>query len=137
MSISDYDPYRAFNFRLEFDGGALGGFQEVEGLSSGESDAVRGEGVAQSPPATFILKRGVVNSELIDWARDSAEGKAARRSGAIVLRDELGAESSRWSFTNASVTKVEWPTLNATSNDVAMEEIHIKAEGIEFKDDDS
>jgi phage tail-like protein len=113
-----------------------GGFQEVEGLSSAESDADRVEGGTQSSPATFILKRGVVNSELFEWARDSAEGKAARRSGAIVLRDETREEMLRWSLTNAWVTKFEGPTLNATGNDVAMEEIHLKADKLRLDDDE-
>ena len=137
MSINHIDPYRAFNFRLEF-GRAVGGFQEVENLSEPDSDAYQDKSAAQSQtfPATFILKRGVVNSELFEWLRGSLEGRAERRSGAIVMLDESQKKMFRWNFTNAWVSKLEVPTLNATSNDVAMEEIHLRAEGFELDDDD-
>jgi len=41
-----------------------------------------------------------------------------------------GVALAKWSFTNAWPSKLSGPTLNATSNEVAVEEITIVHEGM-------
>jgi hypothetical protein len=102
------DRYRAHSFTLELDGQPCAGFQECS--------------IAAAPlipcaprlPGRIILKRGVAGDPRV---RDWLQG-AARRTGAIVLRDAVGVQKGRWKMTGARVVKWTGPKLNATANEV-------------------
>ena len=134
------DPYRSFNFRVEFDGLEVGSFSECSGLTA-EGDAVDyREGtdplhvrklVGLRSFAMLVLKRGYTqNDELWRWWANIANGVADRRSGAVILLDEQRAEVIRWTVDNAWINKIEGPTFNATANEVAIESVELAHEGI-------
>jgi phage tail-like protein len=135
------DPFRAFNFRIEFDGLTVGSFSECSGLTA-EGDSVDyREGtdipltvrklVALRKYTNIVLKRGyTTNNELWAWYKNIANGVADRRNGSIILMDEERNEVMRWQVENAWINKIEAPTFNATANEVAIESCELVHEGI-------
>ncbi|MGN6169522.1 MAG: phage tail protein [Solirubrobacteraceae bacterium] len=136
------DPYKGFNFRVEIDGVALAAFSEVSGLESEtavieyrvgvEPDTVR-KLPGLTKYANIVLRRGITrDNELWRWRKSVTEGRADRRSGAIVLLDDEGNEVVRWTFVQGWICKWEGPALNATGNEVAIETIAIAHEGLDL-----
>jgi phage tail-like protein len=138
------DPFRAFNFRVEFDGLTVGSFSECSGLTA-EGDSVDyREGtdipltvrklVALRKYTNVVLKRGyTTNNELWNWYKNIANGIADRRNGSIILMDEERNEVMRWQVENAWINKIEAPTFNATANEVAIESCELIHEGLSLE----
>lgn len=135
------DPYRGYNFRIELDNTSVASFRECSGLTL-STDAVdyrEGKDVPLSVRkltglrkyTNITLKRGYTqNEDLWKWYKNIMNGVSDRRSGAVVLQDEEHNDVLRWNFINAWISKWEGPTMNATSNDVAIEAIEITPEQI-------
>ena len=132
------DPYRGFNFLVEIDGITQGGFQEVSGLDASTAAVDYREGTDPNHSrkltglntfTALTLKRGITDSdELWQWRKTVIDGKAQRRNGSIVLRDETGAEKIRWNFTNAWPSKWTGPSLNAGTAAIAVESLELTHE---------
>ena len=143
MAIGDRnDPYTTFNFRLEIDDLTLGSFTEVTGLMV-EGNAIEYREVNEQnwtrqlvglrTQSTITLKRGMTqNRELWDWSVNIGRGELDRRDGVIVLMNEAREDVLRWSFRQGWPNKIDGPSLNATSNEVAMESVELKHEGLEL-----
>jgi len=142
MAVADRkDPYRGFNFRIEIDNTPVAGFRECSGLTFNTDPVDYREG-ADVPLhvrkltglrkfSNVVLKRGYTeNRDLWNWYKNVLNGVTDRRNGAIVLQDELHQDAVRWIFENGFICKYEGPTMNATSNDVAIETIEICAEQV-------
>jgi phage tail-like protein len=82
---------------------------------------------------SVTLKRGVTTSlELFQWHRQVAAGAGSfRRSVAIVVLDEAGADAARFVVTDAWPVKFVAGALNAKGNDVLIEALELANEGIE------
>jgi phage tail-like protein len=129
------DPYRGFNFLVEFDGLTQAGFQECSGLDASTDPIDYREGqdpnhVRKLPGlnkyAPLTLKRGITDSpDFWKWRQSVIEGRTERRNGSVILLDEAGQEKLRWNFFEAWPSKWTGPGLNATSNAVAIETIEI------------
>lgn len=138
------DPFRAFNFRVEFDGLTVGSFSEVSGLTA-EGDSVDyREGtdipltvrklMALRKYTNVVLKRGyTTNNELWNWYKNISNGISDRRNGSIILMDEERNEVMRWQVENAWINKIEAPTFNATANEVAIETCELVHEGLSLE----
>lgn len=135
------DPFRAFNFRVEFDGLTVGNFSEVSGLTADGDSVDYREGtdipltvrklMALRKYTNLVLKRGyTTNDELWAWYRNIANGISDRRNGSIILMDEERNEVMRWNVENAWINKIEAPTFNATANEVAIESCELVHEGL-------
>jgi phage tail-like protein len=132
------DPYRGYNFLVEIDGITQAGFQEVGGLDATTGSVDYREGAdpphnrkipAMNTFSAITLKRGITDSdELWQWRKTVIDGKAQRKNGSIVLRDETGTEKIRWNFSGGWPSKWTGPALNATSNAVAIEALEITQE---------
>lgn len=135
------DPYRSYRFLLEIGDIVQGGFSEVSGLALETevvdyregNDLPRVRKLAGMEKYTELsLKRGVTDStELYDWYKVNKDGKTNRRAGSIVLQDETGVEKARWNFFEAWPSKWTGPTFNASSSEVAIEELVLVHEGLE------
>jgi phage tail-like protein len=70
--------------------------------------------------------------ELYNWRKLVEQGKMsdARRNIAIIVLDEEGNAKSRWEFVEAWPTKYDAPDLNATGNEIAIENLEIAHEGM-------
>jgi len=135
------DPYRGFDFRVEIDNSTVAGFRECSGLSLNTDpvDYREGTDVPLSVRkltglrkfTNITLKRGYTdNTELWKWYKNVLNGVTDRRNGSIVLQDEEHKDVLRWNFENGWIAKWEGPTMNATSNDVAIESIEIVHERV-------
>ncbi len=138
------DPLRGFNFRVELDNTSVASFREASGLTLNTDPVDYREGtdvwlsVRKLPGlrkySNITLKRGfTTNEDLWDWYKNILNGVDDRRNGAIVLQDEQHNDVLRWEFQNGWITKWEGATMNATSNDVAIETIEIVHERIELQ----
>jgi len=143
MATTRVDPYRGFNFRVELDSTAVASFRECSGLSM-TTDAVDYREGTDIPLSVrkltairkfvnIVLKVGITqNKDLWNWYKNILNGVADRRNGAIVLQDEEHNDVLRWQFENGWICKWEGPSMNATSNDVAIESIEICHERLEL-----
>jgi len=139
--MARHDPYKAFNFRVEIDGMAAASCAEVSGLESVVEAIDYREGgealrVRKLPGlhryANIVLKRGVTRDlEWWNWHKQVLDGNVQRRNGSVVLLDDQGQEQVRWNFVNSWPCKYIGPTLDARSNDVAIETIELAHEGLE------
>jgi phage tail-like protein len=138
------DPLRGFNFRVELDNTSVASFREASGLTLTTDPVDYREGtdmwlsVRKLPGlrkySNITLKRGITtNEDLWDWYKNILNGVDDRRNGAIVLQDEQHNDQLRWEFQNGWITKWEGATMNATSNDVAIESIEIVHERLELQ----
>ncbi|MGA2086545.1 MAG: phage tail protein [Terracidiphilus sp.] len=137
------DPYRGFNFRVELDNTSVAAFRECSGLTLNTDPVDYREGtdswlsVRKLPGlrkyTNITLKRGFTdNQDLWQWYLNILNGVDDRRNGAIVLQDETHTDKLRWEFQNGWICKWEGATMNATSNDVAIETIEICHERLEL-----
>jgi phage tail-like protein len=140
------EPRPASHFRLKLGGKeTVGMFRECGGLDSEtsviEQTSVDANGlplVRKVPGATkwsnITLKRGVDEStDLWKW-RDIVVKKGpdeARTDGTVELVDYSGSAIATWQFKQGWPVKYTGATLNASGNEVAVEEIQICHEGME------
>jgi phage tail-like protein len=144
-------PYGAFNFLVNLNGPVgpqepLGGFSDVSGLGTEitvaeyrngnepENHVRKVPGVHKVSDVT--LKRGIVNSsDLWAWIEDvRRNGRSKQRDVVITLRDEAGKDVESWTLRGVIPMKWTGPTLAAKGGgDVAMEELVLSSEALEFK----
>jgi phage tail-like protein len=146
------DPYGAFNFtvRLGNNGGEdqiAGGFSDVSGLgnevkfSEYRTGADKPNHVRKVPNINstddVTLKRGVIGDlRLFKWLQSTREGNFDPQTVTITLLDERRATVCRWILQKAQPKKWVGPTLAAKGGgEVAMEELHLVAEQIDFQSD--
>jgi phage tail-like protein len=136
------DPYRGFNFRLEIRGVTQGHFVECSGLGVRIPPIRYREGglgqVVRAIPgavdyAEVTLRYGVTKThELWDWLMLTVKGTVDRRSVHVIVLEPNGAdEAFRWSLTNAWPSGWRGPLLDATGNEIAIEELTLAFEGLE------
>jgi phage tail-like protein len=146
------DPLPAFNFYVglieEGDASAalaaglaafvLGGFSECSGLESelqveeyqegGVNDRVH-RFPSRFAYSNIVLKRGVgFGEDLWLWHEGFLDHGGARRSGFVVLANELRAPIKVWSFERGLPVKWTGPSLNAGTSAVAIETLEIAHE---------
>jgi phage tail-like protein len=143
---NDYqkEPFANYSFYLEVDGVTEATFREASGISSTsevvEARQTTKEGktlISKSPGNLkwddISLKRGfTTDMKLYDWRKLIEQGKVkdARKNGSLTVYASDGTPLAKWSFINAWPSKLSGPSLNATSNEVAIEEITIVHEGL-------
>lgn len=127
------DPYADFNFMIDIDG-MKGGFSEANGLPT-DGDSPKLQELRNC--TSLVLKRGLTtNKDLWEWCKTATDGKSRCLSGSIAVFDEARSVVSVWRFKGARPTKVEGPALNATANEVAIEELEIVVEGLQLMPSD-
>lgn len=143
-------PYSSFNFVVNLGGrdqnSPLGGFSDCSGLGTEFTVAEYRNGnervnhVRKVPGihknSDVTLKRGVVNSEdLWQWINAVRQnGYPEKRDVVITMRDEAGNDVQKWTLFSAFPMKWTGPTFAAKGGgDVAMEELVLNPEGMEFE----
>ena len=149
MTIRD-NPYGAFNFLVSLGGAAdadqvAGGFAEVTGLETEIEYADYRNGndrenqvrkiAGLSKVSDVTLKRGLIGDpSLFEWLKATREGVRDARTVTITLLDEQRAPVCSWVLSNAQPRKWVGPHLTASaSGHVAMEELHLVAERLDFE----
>ncbi|PHN01264.1 phage tail protein [Flavilitoribacter nigricans] len=140
-------PLTNFHFRVDW-GGSNAGFQEVSGLGSGSYEEVKyRDGI--SPESndlkfpgrkTFTdinLKRGTFqgDNEFYEWWNQNDPGEPAQRDIVISLLNKDHEPVVVWKVLGAWVKEIKSTTLNADSNEVAVEEMVIAHQGCEIQND--
>jgi phage tail-like protein len=146
------NPYGAFNFLVALGGGQgdgaegtiIGGFSDASGLGMDVNYSEYRNGnerfnTSRKVPNTHklddvTLKRGLVGStDLFEWIKTVRDGTADPRSVTVTLLDEARNAVATWRLRNAQPKKWTGPTLAAKGGgEVAMEELHLVHEGIEY-----
>jgi phage tail-like protein len=149
VAIRD-NPYGAFNFMVKLgeqggDDQIVGGFSEVSGFGNevkfseyrNGNDKENHTRKVSNVNATddVTLKRGVIGDlRLFDWLKATREGDFDPRTVTVTLLDERRSPVCSWVLQQAQPKKWVGPTLTAKGGgEVAMEELHLVAERIDFK----
>jgi phage tail-like protein len=144
--MPDQQPRPSSHFRLNLGGHeSVGVFRECSGLDS-ETDVIEHKSVdanglpvvrkvpGASKWSNITLKRGVDgNLDLWKW-RDAVMKQGpdqARVDGTIELIDYDGSTIATYAFKQGWPIKYSGSALNASANEVAIEELHICHEGLE------
>jgi phage tail-like protein len=144
------NPYGAFNFMVKLgDAGGedqiAGGFSDMSGLGNEIKYSEYRNGndpdnhVRKIPNINstddVTLKRGVIGDlRLFTWLKAQREGDLEPRTVTITLLDERRQSVCSWVLRNAQPKKWVGPTLAGKGGgEVAMEELHLVAEQVDFK----
>jgi len=146
------NPYGAFNFIVSLggaqgdgsEGTIIGGFSDCSGLGVDVSYSEYRNGnekvnTVRKIPNTHknddvTLKRGLVGSDdLFQWVKTVRDGTADPRDVKITMMDEARNAVATFKLHRAQPKKWSGPTLAAKGGgEVAMEELHLVHEGIEY-----
>lgn len=146
------NPYGAFNYIVALGGTQgtgelgtiIGGFSDASGLGIDVNYSEYRNGnerfnTSRKIPNTHklddvTLKRGLVGSDdLFQWLKTVRDGTADPRNVTITLLDEARNPVATFKLRNAQPKKWAGPTLAAKGGgEVAMEELHLVHEGIEY-----
>lgn len=133
-------PHAKFRYRVEIDGLAAGGFSEVSGFDASIDVIEYREGDMVTTPmkvpglkkyGNITLKQGLVDSMVIyDWMMSGVNGAVDRKTITITLLDEEEGDAASWQVINAWPVKYTAPDFNATSSEIAVEQIEVAHEGM-------
>jgi phage tail-like protein len=144
------NPYGAFNFTIKLGdiGGEdqiVGGFSDFSGAGNeikyseyrnGNEPENHVRKIANTNTTDDVtLKRGIIGDlRLFQWIDNVRRGAYEPRTVTITLLDEARARVCEWVLLQAQPKKWVGPTLAAKGGgEVAMEELHLVAEQIDFK----
>ena len=149
MAVLRESPYPGINFHVVISGiledgrSIAGSFAEVSGLDveispieyrTGSDDITVRKMPGLKKFSNVTLKRGVVgDTTLWRWIKTVLDGQVQRADGTITLLDESRQAVMTWRFRRAWPCKWTGPTLNATTNEVALETLEICHEGLEVE----
>lgn len=140
------DNVTAANFMVEVNALTIGRFSELEGLQMEIEIEEYSEGGVNDAPHRFptrltwpniVLKRGITNdNNLFDWF-DAVAGQRFAQSGlsgnrdtvAISLISTTGKRLRTWTLIKAYPVRWTGPTLSASEDSIAMEELELVHEG--------
>lgn len=154
MSNASDTPLGGFRFQVDFkeqmltnetEGGEVllcsGAFSECSGLEATMEpktikEGGRNWGAAQRMGTvsfgTVVLKRGLARSaDLWSWFSLVGEGAYAQRLNVTITQfDQSGRGVFAWTLLKAMPVRFKAPDLNASNNEVAIEELHLVHEGL-------
>jgi phage tail-like protein len=149
MSLRD-NPFSSFNFlvKLGDTGGEdqiAGGFSDFSGAGNevkfaeyrngNEKDNHTRKIANTNTTDDVTLKRGIIGDlRLFEWLKATREGNYQPRTVTVVLLDEARQPACQWVLRVAQPKKWVGPTLvGKGGGEVAMEELHLVAEQIDFE----
>jgi phage tail-like protein len=148
------DPYLSFNFVISLidtsstvaavasaiSSVAAGGFSECSGLEvnleieeyrEGGNNGTALKFPKSVKPSNLRLRHGIaVSDDLWFWNYGFVQGQVQRRDGVVTLLNELHVPVKVWMFSRGLPVKWTGPSLNASQNQIAIEELEIAHEGL-------
>ena len=115
--------------------GTTGGHAAADvGAGAGKKGGARQNhaGSIKYEDITLVFGTGM-SKALYQWIKDSFDAKPTRKNGAIIATDYDHKEISRLEFSNALITEVGLPALDAGSKDAAKMTIKISPEVVRTK----
>lgn len=137
-------PFSRFKYKVEIKDVGQAGFSEVTGFDA-SIDVAEYRESNMTPPAPIKLpglrkysnvtfKWGVTSGKAVyDWMNPSLETDIARKEITVTLLDENGKDVASWQIVNAWPIKYTAPEFNATSPEVAIEQLEVAHEGMKRK----
>jgi phage tail-like protein len=144
-------PLPVYNYKVEI-GGDTVAFSEVSGLSinyetttykeSPIESGTPGPRVMQMPAQrsapTITLKKGIVVgasvATLYGWISGIQTNQVEKKDIQIRLCDENGDAVISWKVINAFPTKLDAPSFDAKSNEVAVESMELTADSVSIEE---
>jgi len=144
-------PLPVYNYKVEINGVAIA-FSEVSGLSIGYETTTYKESntdqkapgprvlhmPAQATSTDITLKKGVVRAQSVatfyNWIASIQINQVEKKDIYVRLCDEKGEAVISWKVINAFPTKLDAPTFDADSNDVAIETMELRADTITIEE---
>jgi len=140
-------PLPVYNYKVNIGADTIA-FSEVSGLNIAYDTTVYKESStepgktgprvfrmpAQATNTTLTLKKGLVPAKsqpaLYDWINSIRINQVIKKDLVISLCDETGTAVVNWTVSNAFPTKLDVPSFDANSNDVAIESMELMADAI-------
>jgi phage tail-like protein len=140
-------PLPVYNYRVDIGADTIA-FSEVSGLNIAYETSVYKESntesgktsprvfrmPSQATTTTLTLKKGLVPAKsqaaLYDWINSIAINQVIKKDIVISLCDETGKAVVSWTVIDAFPTKLDVPTFDANSNDVAIESMELMADNL-------
>lgn len=152
MALSPEDiksryPLPVYNYKVEINGEVIA-FSEVSGLSKSFETTTykesktdqKGAGPefmympGQIQPINITLKKGYVRTRNLPvfykWINSTRINQIEKKDIKVRLTDEEGNAVVSWTVVNAFPTKLDAPTFDANSNDVAIESLELMADNL-------
>jgi phage tail-like protein len=129
--------YVAGRYGIELDGVFMGFVQSAEGghaYSEVVSELVGAERVARKHIGNVKYEEITIRvganmpKAFYQWLQETMAGQSSRKNGAIIAADYNYRETERLTFTNALITEISFPALDAASKDPAYITIKISPE---------
>ena len=145
QNIKDTYPLPVYNYRVTIGKDTLG-FSEVSGLSVDYEPVTYKHGLSfimgpkiipgMRQPVKLTLKRGITKSGafLANWLKTTYNDpfKNSKQDITIDLCDEGGLPVVRWTVLGALPIKLDAPSFDANSNDVAIEALELVAHDLKI-----
>ncbi|MDT7578994.1 MAG: hypothetical protein QOK35_258 [Pseudonocardiales bacterium] len=136
------DPYAGYNFSVELDGITRAGFRNCSGLDSTTNAGTYREGtdrVLSSRKIPGLLSHGDVtlsrgltaDDKLWKWREKVMTGQVERHNISITLLNDVGDPKITWNLYECWPTQWTGPSFDATSDEVAVEQLVLTYERIE------
>ena len=137
--IKNNYPIPVFYYRVTIGEDDSHAFSEVSGLSIEYETITYKDGMSYrdgakhmpglGTPVNLTLQRGIVRqgSYLLDWINSVQLNTVEKRDVRIDLLDESGEAVVSWTAIDAFPKKLDAPSFNATSNEVAVESLELMA----------
>jgi phage tail-like protein len=136
------DPYAGYNFAVELDGITRAGFRECSGLENSQNAGEYREGTDKNLSVRKIpglvthsditLSRGITaDSKLWEWRQKVVKGGVERHDISITLLDANGNVKITWNLFDCWPRQWTGPSLNATADDLAVEQLVLACERVE------
>lgn len=136
------DPYNGYNFSVELDGITRAGFRECSGLENSQNAQEYREGTDKNlsvrklpglvTHSDITLSRGVTSdSRLWEWREKAMKGNVERHDISITLLDNNGGARITWNLYACWPRQWTGPTFNATTDDLAVEQLVLACERVE------
>ncbi len=144
------DPYLNFKYSVEIGGFSRTGFRNIDGLKQSLEEILYREGgenetahkiPGQTTYDDVTFERGQSSdTDFTDWLEqifdvdrvDGAQGDVAgwRKTIVIYLHNKAGVAVVKWTLKKCWPSELAWGTLDAMANDVMIETLVVKTEGI-------
>ena len=136
------DPYSGFNFSVELDGITRAGFRECSGLENSQNAGEYREGTDKNlsvrklpglvTHSDITLSRGITSdSKLWEWREKAMKGNVERHDISITMLDDVGNPKITWNLFDCWPRQWTGPSLNATADDLAVEQLVLACERVE------
>lgn len=145
--IKNRYPLPVYNYKVEINGEIIA-FSEVSGLSKSFETTTYKESKTDQPgsgpeimympgqiqPINITLKKGYVRTKNLpvfyDWINSTRINQIEKKDIKVRLTDEEGNAVVTWSVVNAFPTKLDAPSFDANSNDIAIESLELMADNL-------